>query len=130
MKQLVIIIGRAPPKINPNLSETEQVTWHVDLELNPSIPQTTPLPRQQAFIAYNFDKGHFEIKNLSENQEIYVNGDSYTYLDPACPLENSDMVQIGTEDFVFLLPQSKPTSQEEENKVEDVEMKEEGEGQG
>lgn len=82
------------------MDEKEVVTWHVDLEINSAIK----ISRQQAFIAYNFHWGHFEIKNLSEEHEIYINGKSLTSdMDPM-PLESSDMVQIGTEDFIFLLP--------------------------
>ena len=86
------------------MKDPELQTWHVDLEINSSIPSDTRNPRQQAFIVFNFHNEQFELKNLSEEQEIFVNGSSYTYVDDPIILENNDMVQIGGEDFVFLIP--------------------------
>ena len=135
MKSLVIIIGKAPRKYHKNIEDPEMTTWHVDLEINSSIPSDVDPCRQQAFIAFNFMKEQFEIKNLSEKQEIYVNGKSYTFYDDPVKLESNDMVQIGTEDFVFLLPidsktkpkndQKKEVTKKENKETEnkDVEMK-------
>lgn len=100
MKSLAIIIGKAPEKYSEDSLKSEIVTWHVDLEINSAIE----ISRQQAFIAFNFLRQHFEIKNLSEEHEIYVNGRSITSYDDPLPLESSDVVQIGSEDFIFLLP--------------------------
>lgn len=101
MKSLAIIIGRAASEEDKEaMKENEELVWHVDLEINSAID----ISRQQAFIAYNFQKEQFEIKNLSENNEIYVNGKTVKHEHLAAPLDSSDLIQIGTEDFVFLLP--------------------------
>jgi len=101
MKSLAIIIGRAAFEEDKEaMKENEELVWHVDLEINSAID----ISRQQAFIAYNFQKEQFEIKNLSENNEIYVNGKTVKHEHLAAPLDSSDLIQIGTEDFVFLLP--------------------------
>ncbi|CAI2370770.1 unnamed protein product [Moneuplotes crassus] len=116
MKSLVIIIGRAPTPVlkNTNTPHTTagrgfkgSITWHVDLEINPSIPTSAATSRQQAFIAFNFYTENFEIKNLSETQLLYINGKSYSHSDDPVPLETNDMIQVNSEDFVFLLPKTK-----------------------
>lgn len=103
MKSLIIIIGKAPPKFS-KAKTSEITTWQVDLEINPSIPSESSGARQQAFIAFNFHTEQFEMKNLAADQPVYVNGKSYTHFDDPVPLETNDMIQVNSEDFVFLLP--------------------------
>jgi hypothetical protein len=122
MKSLAIIIGRAPPKYSKNYTDPNLTTWHVDLEINSFIPSVTKVARQQAYIAFNFTTENFEIKNLSETQEIYINGKGYSSNDDTVALESSDMIQIGTEDFIFLLPID---SKKKKKVVKEVIIKEE-----
>ena len=100
MKTLAIIIGRAPQKYNKDMNQDEIVTWHVDLEINSAIK----ISRQQAFIAFNFLTQKFEIKNLSDEHKIYINGKAIGGYDDPVALESSNVIQIGSEDFIFLLP--------------------------
>jgi hypothetical protein len=103
MKTLSIIIGRAPPRYTKNYTDPNLTTWHVDLEINSFVPSVTKIARQQAFIAFNFMTENFEIKNISEEQEIYVNGKGYTCNDEAVALESSDMIQIGkSQNLIFI----------------------------
>ena len=119
MKNLAIIIGRAPPKNKDDKNEQDWITWHVDLEINSAVK----ISRQQAFIAYNFYNEEFEIKNLSRENEIYVNCTPYTYKNDPVPLKSSDVIQIGTEDFVFLLPVESKSFREESDSQDMEEIK-------
>jgi hypothetical protein len=53
---------------------------------------------------YNFEKEIFEIKNLSKKYPLYVNGDPLYQKDHPLPLGSKDVVSVGGETFVFLLP--------------------------
>jgi hypothetical protein len=108
MKNLSIIIGRAPPSPEDQAKTKDAylrsqsnkiVTWHVDVEIN-----SPKISRQHALIAFNFDMKAFQLINLSHKYKIKLNGEKISPGSPAARLESRDLISIGTENFAFLLP--------------------------
>ena len=57
---------------------------------------------------------------MSEEHEIYVNCTPYTWSNDPIPLKSNDVIQIGTEDFIFLLPVESKISKDDDD-IQDLE---------
>jgi predicted component of type VI protein secretion system len=103
MKKLYCILGRAPMKNGVMLGNTNSTlgnkTWHIDVDLG----QKRKISKQHALIVYNFQTCCFEIKNLSKNIPIKVNGE-YLIYNEEMPLSSKSSIIIGNQEFYFLLP--------------------------
>jgi len=93
MRNTHIIIGRSPQKVTSR--------WLVDLDLG----RSKLVSRQHALIVYNFRDQRFEIRCLSKNARIKVDGKTYRLQDGSVPLRNLSVISIGAETFAFVLPE-------------------------
>ena len=98
IKKLHCIIGRKPMKYNKPTNPTN-TTWEIDVDLS----YGKKISKQHALIVYNFIVGSFEIKNLSKKFPIKVNGELMNY-NEEMPLLSKSYINIGNQDFYFLLP--------------------------
>lgn len=98
IKKLHCIIGRKPIKYNKPGNPVNTV-WEVDVDLYPS----KKISKQHALIVYNFIDKCFEIKNLSKKFPIKVNGEFMNYNEET-PLRNKSVINIGNQEFYFILP--------------------------
>ena len=98
IKKLYCIIGYKPVK-HDNISNKCHTTWEVDVDLG----HIKNVSKQHALIVYNFELKSFEIKNLSKKFPIRVNRIQMNY-NEEMPLHHKSLINIGNQEFFFLLP--------------------------
>ena len=98
IKKLYCIIGYKPVK-HDNISNKCHTTWEVDVDLG----HIKNVSKQHALIVYNFELKTFEIKNLSKKFPIRVNGIQMNY-NEEMELQHKSLINIGNQEFFFLLP--------------------------
>lgn len=102
LKDIMCIIGRSAEKHSCRgfIPEKQDKTpWELDVNLG----QHKGISRQHALIAYNFEDGCFEIKNLSKRFSLKVNGE-IVKPNEDLPLSSKSSITIGNQEFYFLLP--------------------------
>ena len=94
LKKTYVIIGRK------SSSPGQRYEWEVDLNLegNPMVS------KQHAVIAYNFERGQFEVFCVSRKNPIKVNKMVLKFGDTPCPLHDESSIKIGGQTLYFLLP--------------------------
>lgn len=102
LKDLMCIVGRSSEKHACRgfiSNKSENTLWEVDVNLG----QHKKISRQHALIAYNFNEGNFEIKNISKRFSIKVNGMTLKPNEDIT-LTSKSTISIGNQEFFFFLP--------------------------